>query len=265
MATSFTRLFSLGIIVLYTTMPFFASAMPSGPDCRLPLASQPFAIMTNKLTPSEAGIVSKRIIDRIRRAGEAVHAQNLGLAIRILDDPHAIDGSGFELETDRPTIDPDIRAATEREFHNHLIRTLKPKPGFSTRARFIIPHPPAKSTEWADRAFIRIASEELGHLAQKLDERAHPGGGAISKMMTGTGKAIFEYLRQVEDGVNLIITDETTRPSPQVEETDIYAFLIEVFGSKFIPFWYGTDSGHGMRVFVDQTLHQQGVPDRLGR
>ena len=250
------------------------AAIKASRRTNIPFDILALGMATRGFPEDRAGIAGRLIVKQILSAGQAAQRGDLDAAMDLLDDPALLEGTPFFHRSNRERISVDrISGTDEREYSYKLVRSLRIPPAVSARGAVAIPLPPraAASTDklrWAQREFIRTAAEELGHVAQILLDRENPGGSRISQLM-GPERSTVRSLVALE-GERLNQAMEKTFGTALAlhffvfhnKEADIYAFLIEAFGSEFIPNWVGIDYGYEIRRLVDDELTARGMPGR---
>ena len=223
------------------------------------------------LREDRAGAAGRAIWRQIRHAGDVARNGDLRRAIDLLERPDLLDATPFHYRMPREDMsvgaDPNI---DERIFYRHLIRKMRHLPSVSVRGTVTLPRPPSDAASpthhaWAQRAWLRLAAEELGHVAQILLDRENPDGGRISQLLAPERSITRSLVALESDRLNQGALDASGGPSFigfHNKEADIYAFMIEIFGAEFVPNWVGIDSGYEIRRVIDEELTARGVPGR---
>lgn len=233
------------------------------------LAFQP---VTELIHDSVVFSARRILLNKIQIAGKLAQSGELTAAISILNDPRILNGTGFRLVNDssRESIYSDSLSDIEEEriFSNVMIQLLRNPPRVDSLGRVYFPHPPRENSAfkkklvWAQREWIRTASEELGHVAQIIGRNLDPSGFHVSRLLSQENSALRSEIFFASDELNRDRAKKGLKPIDENLEADIYAFLVETYGPEFIPFWFGKDSGYTIREMIDEEYTRQGVPSR---
>jgi hypothetical protein len=219
------------------------------------------------LSQADALEKAQRIVSAVQSSASLANNGRLEQAAQVLNDENLLKGTGFHFQEigERESLNIDaIDASSERDYSHKYPRKLKHSPSLSRDGTVYLPHPPPFNTHslkavWALRTWLRIAGEEIGHVAQILRYHGRRTG-VLSELFSENPQFRYEIGRRGAE-INERLSDRHYLID-WVNETDIYAFLIESFGSDFVPVWFAEDSQYELRQRVDQELTRKGVSRR---
>lgn len=215
-----------------------------------------------KISKVQAKLAVTRIQRLLEKVASLAKSGDLDFAVRILSDEGILEGTGFSFPPIRLAYGVDFNSAGNEE--TFIVSNWRNETyAVGNDGTVKLTYPPERRSfknlseqefRWAQMAWIRLASEEIGHVAQILGCRFREKGYFLSQVIGTNGSMVrAEILKNIPDPLYA---------ESSVIEADVYAYLIERYGPDLIPVWYGSKSIHFARFYVDDYLRIKGVPGR---